>query len=133
MKTAGVQSRGFTLLEAAIALALMAMILAASLELRVQAMRTGARVGEESRAAQSIAALHTMLINRALPDPQIDSASGQPVWSGTYRGLSYVITREREGVDNPLVGADPNAPAEVGVWRYSMTLGQEKASFLWFR
>ncbi|MCA9292645.1 MAG: hypothetical protein KDA20_02390 [Phycisphaerales bacterium] len=128
-------AHAFTLLEAVIALALMTMILVASLELRVQAMRTGAQVGEACRAARPLDALHTMLINRALPDPIADPETGQPVWSGDFNGQQYVITRVREQVDNPIsqVTGEANAPAMVSVWRYTMTIGDEKATFLWYR
>ena len=131
-----VHAHGFTLLEAVIALALMSMILIASLELRVQAMRTGASIGDACRDARPMNDLYTMLINRALPEPVRDEQTQQPVWSGDYLGKPYRITRVRETVENPVASTvqhEPGQQTTVRVWRYTMRYDNQEMAFIWRR
>jgi hypothetical protein len=124
---------GFTLLEAIIALSLMTVVLIASLELRVQAMKVGGQVSSAARESRHIEALFTMVINRALPQPVRDEAAGTLTWSGTYLEARYVITRRSEEVDNPLRVLAAERSPQVTIWRYTIEYGGEQATFVWHR
>ncbi len=118
------------------ALALMTMILVASLELRVQSMRTGTDIGQASREMRQIEALFDMLINRTLPEPVRDVATSGYVWRGDHLGQPYIITRQREEVDNPVAGLDGaniDSQPQVSVFRYIITYQGEQVTMVWHR
>ena len=121
-----------------IALVFMALILIASMELRVQSMRTGSDVAVTCRAVRPIEALSTMLVERALPRPERDAVTGLLTWRGEYQDEPYVIVRMPEDVANPLVsaereGVDEAVPTTLRLWRYTITCAGVEKSFLWHR
>lgn len=126
--------RGFTLLEAVLALAILSMVLVVCLSVRAQGIAQRARLAEGLHEADQAQQVFDMLQAGLLPPPQIDPESRSRRWQGVHMGRVYSVTAVRELVPNPLSGqgAQPR-PATVGVWRYEVTVGGQVRVFLGHR
>ncbi|MBL0928100.1 MAG: hypothetical protein IBJ11_10700, partial [Phycisphaerales bacterium] len=97
----------FTLLEAVIALAILATVAVVTLEIRARTINSAAGLAEKLRDDRDAEALFTMLLHGALPLPVVDERNPSPVWSGTHRGRPYTIRRAAVTLPNPAIAARP--------------------------
>lgn len=126
---------GFTLLEAIVALVLVASMAAAVLELQMQATRARADASVGRSHAQASEAVFTMLIERVIDPPVLDLSTGRPAWSGEYLGEPYEIARRPVLVANPVPSALPQhartIASTVALYAYTVTYAGESTEFLW--
>jgi len=95
---------GFTLLEAILALGILAAATIAALEIRVQMLRSGEKIRHAQREDRDHEALFEMLVSGMLEEPVKTEERG-PVWTGMFLDEPYRITRSVTLVNNPAVGA----------------------------
>lgn len=124
--------RAFTLLEAIVALVILAAACIACLQIRTQSFAARDRLARQQRIDRANDAVFQMLVNGLLPRPEKDRDSGLPVWKGEHLGKAYTITRQRTSVANPVAGQVAYAVApEVSVWRYTLAYEGRTANFYW--
>lgn len=125
--------RGFTLLEAILALAILGAAAAACLQLRAQLTLAGAKLQKRAAIDNAADTLFHEVINGLLPDGRADGA-GVVVWTGVHLGAPYRVERRRETVPNPVTGvvAYPVARS-LDMYRYEITIGGETGHFLWHK
>ena len=127
-------SRGFTLLEAVLALAILAGAMVACLQVRAQMLLGAERLREVQRADRAEEALFQMLVNQTLESPRVDEEHGILVWEGEYLGRAYRIERLVMSVANPMRGTVSYEVArEVRVYRYVMTYAGRESEIVWHR
>jgi type II secretory pathway pseudopilin PulG len=123
-----------TLLEAILALAILAMVAAAVLEMRGAAIRESARIQKIQRDTREVEAIFRMLTERALPQPIPDPATGAPVWQGQHLGEPFAITRRTTTVPNPALQATDMPLADrLPIFEYLIDYRGTKTTFLWHR
>ncbi len=95
--------RAFTLLEAVLALGILAMVAAAVLQLRGQSLATAANLAERRSLARETDALVDMLHAGALGQPEPAPALGPAgaVWRGQHHGKPFEIRRVVVETPNP--------------------------------
>jgi prepilin-type N-terminal cleavage/methylation domain-containing protein len=126
--------RAFTLLEAVIALAILASAIMACLQVRAQMVAGAQRQREVQRADRAEEALFQMLVNNALPPARRDAERGTFVWEGEYLGRPYRIERFPMAVRNPALGkVSYPVSAQVTVFRYAMTYADRESEIVWHR
>lgn len=123
--------RAFTLIEAILALVILAGAIMACLQMRAQMLSGTRRQREIQRDDRADEALFQMLINNVLPEPEIRSGEA-PTWRGDYLGRPYVIQKFPMVVPNPIAGtvAYPVA-TEVTVFRYEVTYAGRTSEVIW--
>ncbi len=125
---------GFTLLEAIVALVILAAACIACLQIRTQAIASHDRLARQQQIDRATDAVFQMLVNGLLPKPEKARDSGRPVWKGEHLGKPFAITRERVSVANPVAGQVGYAVApEVSVWRYALAYEGRTSHFYWNR
>lgn len=128
------QQRGFTLLEALIALAMLAAVFSVCAGLRTQAMAADRRAAAILEAERDADALFQMVINRALLAPEPLSNGEKAVWVGTHLGEPYTIERTIAVMENPLLGVGPHETApEIGLFEYAITYKGHTTKAIWHR
>jgi hypothetical protein len=134
-------------LEAVLAMAILAGVLVAVLELRSRTLIDGERVAAAQRHHRLVDALFEQLVNGTLPTPErATAATGgdgpqqiQPVlvWSGVFAGHDYTIERRRSAHANPIVQqglAEPTQlAASLGLFSYRITVAGRTTEMLWHR
>lgn len=126
--------RAFTLLEAVLALAIVAGAIMACLQVRAQMLAGTQRQRELQRADRAEEAIFQMLVNNALPQARVDPERGIPVWEGEHLGRPYEIERFPMMVENPMRGRVGYAVADhVTVFRYVMRYAGRESEILWHR
>jgi prepilin-type N-terminal cleavage/methylation domain-containing protein len=124
--------RGFTLLEAILALMILSGAFIACLQARTQLLATSQRVEQTLHASRDIDALLRMLTTGMLPNPEVDLETGIVLWRGVYLQQEYVITREAISVANPIAGQVAYAiPERVRLFRYDVRLGEHTQTLEW--
>lgn len=128
------RSRGFTLLEAVLALGMLSAVLVVCLQLRTQtigARRDAAASAQHDRDVQAIVAMITAgRLGQAVVDPETKARS----WVGEYDGRGYEVSAEPARVPNPLYGkANKELEPEVLVWNYEIAFAGRATQFVWFR
>jgi len=130
--------RGFTLLEAVLAVVILAAAVMAALGIRAQSMIASQNMLIVQRAERDAQALFDLAIAGMLGKADsLDAELGLTIWSGEVgidlkRG--YTVRRRPEVLPNPahdLVGRD--AAEEVAMWRYEIEVGGREVVFLWHR
>ncbi len=129
-----VAPRAFTLLESVLALAILAMVMVVCLQLRAQMGEVGRRVRVTAARDNAAEALFQSLVNGLLGEPRADSESGLLFWEGEQNGVPYKVVRKFDRRPNPVAGKVAfDAAAQVGVFRYEVTLGSIRTEFTWHR
>lgn len=128
------RARGFTLLEAVLALGMLSAVLVVCLQLRTQtiaARRDAAASAQHDRDVQAIVALITAgRLGQAEVDPETKVRS----WVGEYDGRGYEVMAEPARVPNPMYGkANKELDPDVLVWNYEVAFGGRATRFVWFR
>jgi type II secretory pathway pseudopilin PulG len=124
----------FTLLEAMIALAMLAGVFGVCLGLRSAALAADRRAAALLQTEREADALFQMVINRTLLDAEPDSTSERMVWIGTHLGEPYRIERTVAVLPNPLVGRVPHpTEPELALFSYSITYKGHTTQAYWHR
>jgi hypothetical protein len=122
---------GFTLLEAILALGILAAATIVSLDIRAQMLRSGTRLREVQREDRDHEALFEMLVSGMLDEPRIDEERGY-IWEGEFLGAKYRITRSVTTVPNPMVGEVAyEVYSRVPVIEYRIEHRDRTSTFLW--
>jgi len=131
--------RAFTLIEAIIAITMIALVAGACLQLRAESLarvRSLAGTGAEDLAADQI--LRLAAADRLGPGRRLepDDPQSPRVWTGEHAGRRYTLRKEAVVVPNPLrsaVDEDSVYPESVVVWRYTLTMGDTVRELEWTR
>lgn len=126
--------RGFTLIEAVLALVIFSGAVVACLQVRAQVLLSGERQREIQRADRAEEALFQMLVNNALSEPRLDEDRGVVVWEGTYLGEEYEIERWGMVVENPMYGrVGYEVSPRVSVNKYVIRFAGRESEVVWHR
>lgn len=130
--------RGFTLLEAVLALAILSGATMAMLGIRAQSMIASEKMGEIQRAERDAQAVFDLMVAGMLGKPEsVDTAAGETRWRGVL-GIEtereYTVRRLPEVRENPARERfGDSVPREVALWRYEIAVGGKEMVFLWHR
>jgi len=97
--------RGVTLLEAIVAMTVLASVAIVCLQVRSQGLMQSRRVDDMQRAERIAGAILDQAIHRMLPGaegPAEDDPSRRIVWRGEQDGVEWMCVRELTLVRNPL-------------------------------
>jgi type II secretory pathway pseudopilin PulG len=121
-------SAAFTLLEAMIALIVLAAVAGACLQLRSQTLRQRVAVARAIQSGEALTELLTMARAGLLPEPEGPLEGDERMlvtWRGELRGHAYEVTRELVTTTNPalqaqglLLDAATVLPQELVMLRY---------------
>lgn len=124
-------ARGFTLLEAILALGILTAATIVALDMRAQMLRSGERVRAVQREDRDHEALFEMLVSGMLEDPRLDEREGY-VWEGQFLEKDYRITRRIDSVPNPMsTEVAYEVASRVGVFRYRIEYGDRETTVVW--
>lgn len=127
--------RGFTLLEAVLALAILSSVIVVCLGLRASAIENNQRLAGRAAAHRDTEAIFEMLTSKLLPSPEIDPKTLTRIWRGESSGVPYVLTASRVVLPNPVAGLAMNENAglssQIIMWRYELTIRGRTSEFLW--
>lgn len=127
-------TRGFTLLEGVLALAILVAVIVVCLQLRAQVGMVGRRVQKAAARDNATEALFQSLVNGLLPRPTADPESGAFIWEGEQNAIPFRIVRTPTNVPNPLIGQVTfDVAATIAAYKYDVTLGTTKSEFVWHR
>lgn len=128
------RGRGFTLLEAVLALAMLTAVIVVCLQLRAQVGMVGRQVEKVAARDNAAEALFQSLVNGLLGAPVDSARPGAIMWEGVQNGAKYTVVRTVTHVPNPVVGqVDFDVPATLAAYRYEVTLGTTTSEFVWHR
>jgi prepilin-type N-terminal cleavage/methylation domain-containing protein len=124
--------RGFTVIEAVVALTILAMVAGACLELRAQSLRQAQSIQKRHELARRADAVFELAragqLGPGLLVDEDDPESGR-LWTGERSGDRYRLVKETVLVDNPLhdplLGSRAVYPERVAVRRYTLELAGE--------
>ncbi|MCA9312048.1 MAG: prepilin-type N-terminal cleavage/methylation domain-containing protein [Phycisphaerales bacterium] len=127
---------GFTLLEAVLALVILAAVLIVCLQIRVQGVKTRAALVRTQQQDQAVEAIFQQVIHNVLPGGEVDDG-GAIHWKGEHLGRPFTIDKQPTFVNNPVqrgVTSDgtPAAPT-VRIFEYTITWDNTSTSFYWHR
>ncbi len=131
--------RGFTLLEAIIALVVLGGVAIACLEMRARAMVVGRRVDTQQREEETARVTLEMAIAGLLEDgegPTPSDPTQRILWKGDRDGVPYVCQRERVQMPNPALawaadrGGEEALAETLTLDRYSVTAGDVSLELL---
>lgn len=124
--------RGFTLLEAILALGILAAATIVALEIRATMIRSDAQLRAAQREDRDHQALFEMLVSGMLEDPRIDEKLGY-IWQGEFLDKDYRITRTVKAVENPMRGKVTYETAPlVGIAVYTIEYDERSSEFIWY-
>ena len=135
--------RAFTLIEAVIAITVLALVAGACLQLRADSLsrtRTLSGRHELDRAVRTIFDLAVK--DRLGPSRKLiaDDPNSPEQWEGTFASREYTLVKELAVVPNPLTveaprdgAAESPYPALVALWRYTLTLDGQTRTLEWTR
>jgi len=126
-----ISRRGFTLLEAVIALLVLGSVIVSVLSLRSQALAQSERISARQSLERERESLFRMLLAGILDEPVRTHEGERTVWQGTHLGREYEIVREIERFENPMLGTGRVVSAEISAWKYTIMLGGRSSSFYW--
>ena len=123
-----VRPRGFTLLEAILALALERKFSKDQILLGTQRLR---EIQRQDRVDEG---LFQMLINQTIDEPIVDDQRGTLVWRGTYLGKPYEVERRAASFPNPMTNqVDYPVADRVRLVRYVIDYDGRESEVLWHR
>lgn len=126
--------RGFTLLEAVLAMAILSSVLVVALGVRAQSMSLATRLDADRRALIGQEELFAMVLEGLLPLSQNDARSRTRTWSGEHMGLPYLIVATPVDITTPLPEEVRGTLAPgVVMFRYTLTYAGRESEVLWHR
>jgi Tfp pilus assembly protein PilV len=136
------RERGFTVLEAVVAMTVLALAAGACLQLRAQALAQARSIQREHELARTAHAIFELATAGELgPAERLDPDDPRSplLWTGDRYGASYRLVREVVLVENPVrvatssSGAATTYPEMVAVRRYDLALDGERFVLEWTR
>lgn len=129
------RDRGFTLLEAVLALAMLSGVLSVCLTLRAQSMSHAQRLERRHSADLGAQAIFDLAAAGLLGPPTVDEETGARTWRGEHLGRPYVVHAQRRVRANPLAAtaALGTVASSVRVWIYRVDYAERPTEFLWYR
>ena len=132
--------RGFTVIEAIVALTILAIVAGACLELRAQSLRQAQSLTARHELARRADAIFELARAGQLgPGERLDEddPAGGRLWTGERFGDQYRLTKRTVLVDNPLhdprLGDRATYPRRVAVQRYALELEGQRFVTEWTR
>jgi len=123
--------RGFTLLEAVLALSVLASILVVTLQLRAQSITTSRSISAHQRLQRDTDAILDSLEASTLDLPTVDDQSQVRTWTGEHLGAVFTLTATPVLVTNPLHGADGTPRTDqIMMFRYELAYREQTVTFL---
>lgn len=126
-----INPHGFSLLEAVLALAIIAAALIAVLQVRTQMIRGAQQARDRQAVERDDEAVFQMLVAGLLPPPT--SEDGIITWQGEFLDRPYIIQRTVERIPNPNVDelghpVRPFIPLVV----YTLIIDERTTVFPWY-
>ncbi len=131
----GRAARAFTLLEAILALAIIAAVIIVCLGLRSQALASSYRISTGHQAERIVQEVYESLVSGLLPDPEVDPDTGKRIWRGERLGHEYTLVGQITDVPNPVFGLSDTREFgdRVRIWRYELQCAGQTTEFYWRR
>lgn len=128
-------TRAFTLLEAVLALAIIASVIVVCLGMRAQALAASQRIAADQQSDRVVQEVYESLVAGLLKDPEIDPDTGMRTWTGERLGEEFTLTATLTTAPNPIVGLieDKEMGDRVRVWRYQLQCAGRTTEFYWRR
>jgi len=123
--------RGFTLLEAVLALLVLSAVIVSVLSLRSQALAQSERISARQELERERESLFRMLLAGMLDEPTRTDDGERIVWTGTHLRHDYEIVREFVQIENPMLTTGLPLTPEISVWKYTITLADRASTFFW--
>lgn len=128
-----ISSSAFTLLESLVALTILAMVAAACLELRANALNHTSSLAGRQDTARLAHTIYDLAFAGLLPAPvraDPEDTESPLVWTGQRDAVSYRLTREPIELQNPITAPrrtnsedQPSKfPQRVALYRYTLEL-----------
>jgi prepilin-type N-terminal cleavage/methylation domain-containing protein len=134
-KASGRAARGFTLLEAVLALAILSAVAVVCVGIRTQSLSSARRMEERHAEQRDTQAIFEMLTAGLLPPPEAEKDSFVRRWKGEYLGFPYELEAARETMPNPVFRGDRADSAglsdRIVMWRYTLSYRGKESEFLW--
>lgn len=129
--------RGFTLLEAVLAVSLLAAVMIVCVGIRAQALAGARRFDERHAVHRDTTAVFEMLSAGLLGRPEVDPETFTRTWKGTYLGEAFTLTARRVIVPNPVFEPNRVHPEPMSdrivMWRYDLQFRGRASTFWWHR
>lgn len=131
-------ARGFTLLEAVLALAILSAAMIVCLEMRAQSMAMGARMAERHATFRDEQAIFEMVTAGLLEElPGVRGQGASRSWQGEHLGRPFRLTARAVTVENPaaslLIGEERRLSDRIVMWRYELEYRGRVSEFMWHR
>lgn len=125
--------RAFTLLEAILALAIIAAVIVVCLGLRAQALGASHRITRDQQSERVVEEIYESLVAGLLDDPVTDPDTGARTWTGERLGEPFTLVGSLTLAPNPLLGVfkDKEMGDSVRVWRYRLECAGRTTEFYW--
>lgn len=127
---------GFTLLEAILALSIIAAVTVVCLGMRAQALGAARRISESQHAEQGAQDIYDSVMAGLMPAPVIDPRSGTRTWEGEWSNRPYVLTATLAALPSPVISAEADGSAPrpmLRMWRYELRYAGQTTEFFWSR
>jgi len=129
--------RSFTLLEAVIAVTILAAFTVATLQLRAQGLASQSRLDRTLAAERAVDEILRLAIAGLLVEPErVRDDQGEVVrtiWRGQRFGEPFECVRETVQAPNPAAGDRPDLPETITVRRYTVRCAGRTASMDWVK
>lgn len=131
--------RGFTLLEAILALTILSSVVIVCVGMRAGAMARADRLERRDAAQRDAQAIFEMATSNLLPPPIVSEDRLTRTWRGEHLGAPYTLQASLTSVANPVAPVAPTTQLrlsdQIFVWRYTLTFEgrPDRAEFLWHR
>lgn len=130
-------ARSFTLLEAVIAVTILAAFTVATLQLRAQGLASQSRFDRAQSEQRAMDEILRLAAAGMLREPERvrddDGNVVRLIWRGQRFGESYECARETVEASNPAARRRPDLPATIEVHRYTVQYAGRSASMDWIR
>jgi type II secretory pathway pseudopilin PulG len=117
------RQRAVILLEAIIALVVIAGVAGACLSLRSRAIRQRIAVQQTLEIEDALSSIMTLATSGLLDTPSVetdDSGASRRVWRGDWNDEPYTVTAQIVDVGNPLIAQSADAPVLIPMRRWTV-------------
>lgn len=133
----GVEGRAFTLLEAVLAMAILAAVTVVCVGLRAQSLAAGVKIELRLGDERETQAIFEMVTNGLLPPAEVGEDSLVKRWRGEHLGAEYTLKATRETLVNPMYSSERPESAglseRIVMWRYVLSFRGRETEFMWHR
>lgn len=125
---------GFTLLEATLALAMLASVMVVCLELRSQTIVARRGVTDRAQADRDVQMIVTMLTGGGLGAPEVNPETRERHWVIDLDGRTFDVKASKKKIANPIAGHGIKGVSdEIEVWEYTIDANGRVTRMLWHR